>query len=383
MHKHRQRFGVRRGFTLVELLVVIAIIGILVALLLPAIQAARESARRSQCQNNLKNIGLGIANFESTHRVFPTGGLRYLNKGPPRYELEENIENGKPLGVKRQGLGWAYQILPFIEEGAAHQLTTTQGLGEVVVPIYVCPSRRQASSTYSTAFGLTIATLDYAGAVPCTYTNYLRTVRHDPRTGVPFTEASFTPLARSFFGGGTNGDPGINRLYDGVITRSSWLWQNTDTTTGKQVGRFLTNVPGLVKVAHILDGTSKTLMIAEKYVRNDNYQGGASYNSDDRGWTDGWDADLMRSSCFSPISDSDPIGWAPAVSEYFSDGIEGGFPFGGHWNVLHFGSAHTSGINTVFADGSVHAISYDIDVVVFNSLGSRNGEEPTPSDAWN
>ena len=68
------------AFTLVELLVVIAIIGIFVALLLPAIQAAREAARRTQCKNNLKNIGLAIANFENTNKVFPTGGCEESDK---------------------------------------------------------------------------------------------------------------------------------------------------------------------------------------------------------------------------------------------------------------------------------------------------------------
>ena len=229
-----------RGFTLVELLVVIAIIGILVALLLPAIQAARESARRQQCQTHLKNIGLGVINFESTHKVFPTAGLKYLTN---TYGLAQNIENGKPLGPKRQGLGWAYQILPFIEEGAAAQLTTTQQLGEVVIPIYVCPSRRLANTTYSTAFVATIATLDYASAVPCTWTSVAKTNKHDPRTGIPFTQASFTPLARSFFGGGANGDAGINRIYDGVIVRSNWLWERT---SGRQADR------------QILGGSSRT-----------------------------------------------------------------------------------------------------------------------------
>jgi prepilin-type N-terminal cleavage/methylation domain-containing protein/prepilin-type processing-associated H-X9-DG protein len=88
----------RRGFTLVELLVVIAIIGILVALLLPAIQAAREAARRSQCQNNMKQLGVGLLNYESSNRSFPPGGI---TEGP--------------LGVQ-SGAGWSIFILPYIEE---------------------------------------------------------------------------------------------------------------------------------------------------------------------------------------------------------------------------------------------------------------------------
>src|SRR5882724_1366526 len=94
--RHR-RIGshVRRGsaFTLVELLVVIAIIGILVALLLPAIQAAREAARRSQCQNNLKQIGLAITNYESATKTLPPGAF---------------------LG---EGSAWSAFILPYLEEG--------------------------------------------------------------------------------------------------------------------------------------------------------------------------------------------------------------------------------------------------------------------------
>jgi prepilin-type N-terminal cleavage/methylation domain-containing protein len=106
----------RVAFTLVELLVVIAIIGVLVALLLPAIQAAREAARRIQCKDNLKNIGLAIHSHLDSQRVFPTGGSRFVRPG--QWDISYNVDNGRPLGVEKQGLSWGYQILPYIEETA-------------------------------------------------------------------------------------------------------------------------------------------------------------------------------------------------------------------------------------------------------------------------
>src|SRR4051812_6111677 len=110
----------KRGFTLVELLVVIAIIGILVALLLPAIQAAREAARRTQCKNNLKNIGLSVLNLYNSYKYFPTGGTQpnpdiasFLRDTPTASVF---LRKGPANGPLEQGLGWMYQILPFLEE---------------------------------------------------------------------------------------------------------------------------------------------------------------------------------------------------------------------------------------------------------------------------
>jgi prepilin-type N-terminal cleavage/methylation domain-containing protein len=121
---HRRRI-VSSAFTLVELLVVIAIIGILVALLLPAIQAAREAARRTQCKDNLKNMGLAILNHVDSLRVFPTGGTGYSPK------LSDYVANGKPFGTDKQGLGWSYQILPYLEEGAVKNVIDMQTLVQI------------------------------------------------------------------------------------------------------------------------------------------------------------------------------------------------------------------------------------------------------------
>lgn len=351
------------GFTLVELLVVIAIIGILVALLLPAIQSAREAARRTECKNRLKQMGLAIQHHVDSYKVFPTGGTEYFP------DIANYIDaSKKPYGPDKQGLGWAYQILPYLEEGAIKDIVTTTALQQTIVALYVCPSRRTPIVNTSASNGGAQATIiDYAAAQPCT----VQCRASAP--GCPPTQPRYTPSQTftgtayvtnltSFWGGRFQSKkpaPLEYQIYDGVIVRTPW-----DYTTKKIIG----SIPQPIKIARITDGTSKTLLIGEKYLRPDLYQGLISY-SDDRGWSDGWDLDAMRSTCFPPMSDGDGLGYSFGPLNSTSD------LFGAVNDVVTFGSAHTGGFNAVFCDGSVHTISYDIDVIIFNALGTRAGGE--------
>ena len=168
MGKHTSKI---RGFTLVELLVVIAIIGILIALLLPAVQAAREAARRSQCSNNLKQIGLALQNYHDTFKVFPPGAL---------YDSSATSNGGDRIS------GWVL-ILPFMEAGTVHDLwdfnygyddaQNNAGKKEAVDGLF-CPSKpRPEKATSSIAYG------DYAlssgtGNINSATTNYWRGMFH-------------------------------------------------------------------------------------------------------------------------------------------------------------------------------------------------------------
>jgi prepilin-type N-terminal cleavage/methylation domain-containing protein/prepilin-type processing-associated H-X9-DG protein len=123
----------RSAFTLVELLVVIAVIGTLMALLLPAVQQIREAARRTQCLNNLKQIGLAFHNHHEQFGFFPSGGWNW--NSPPTYV------NGSPAIGEQQQAGWGFQILPQIESSNVWNAGALKAVG-TTNPIFFCPSRR-------------------------------------------------------------------------------------------------------------------------------------------------------------------------------------------------------------------------------------------------
>ena len=192
----------RRGFTLVELLVVIAIIAILIALLLPAVQMAREAARRAQCLNNLKQIGVALHNYYVTHQVFPPGKVkRFKGGGPPSYWTNQ--------------LSWMARILPYLEQGviydevdfewertaahiAPHSDPPNSLLAVTVVPTYRCPS--------DTPFMVQSTTRNRILAAPTNYVACDETVTNRGSgneaadTGTVLYTNSFTKMSQIFDG---------------------------------------------------------------------------------------------------------------------------------------------------------------------------------------
>ncbi|TWT85544.1 putative major pilin subunit [Posidoniimonas polymericola] len=378
----------RRGFTLVELLVVIAIIGILIALLLPAVQAARESARRMQCKNNLKNIGLSIQNFYDTYKFFPLGGTN------PGADIEnyladtgsvanENARVGPPNGPLEQGLTWAYQILPYLEEGTISQFTQSEQINGQIVSLYVCPSRRQPDPGSLSGVSKT----DYAAATAGPSRSQVGDMDYDAYLAELQMANYRQPgaqrqISESFWGCRSCGSglpsrnqaSGFKRVgryfgFDGVVQRCDWL-VNSSTASLSGGGRH-EGWQTKVTFAKIVDGSSKTFVVGEKLVPIDYYNGGTAdggigYPGDDAGWVDGWDCNNMRAAIVPPRADSaiDFGNRTPRNSGSCSQDYD-----------YAFGAAHPGGFNAVFADGSVHSLNYDINQEVLNQLAHRQDGE--------
>jgi prepilin-type N-terminal cleavage/methylation domain-containing protein/prepilin-type processing-associated H-X9-DG protein len=391
------------GFTLIELLVVIAIIGVLIALLLPAVQKVREAANRTQCANNLKQIGLAVHNFHDTYGVFPTqGGWWYTG---PAYDA-----SGTPLGYKYQTAGWAFQILPFIEQdnlykqpnifplGATPAAATypagnvgifnvtnvgrwggdvihgpTGGYFTIADPntmngspvsvgrvqatpqkIYYCPSRRPVAPLTWAQLGLTDYVCIAPGQVPM-HRNSAGQINEDT-FGLIWGWAQIE-----------GGDYGQNHSVFSMGNR----WQG-------EVTRHT--------FASVKDGTSNTMMVAEKFVFVNQYQGGNG--CDDTGPFAGVDGDTVRTSASlqtSILPDGNNIGPVPLSNPHQDVSINSVPQLNGDtWNTsMQLGSAHPAGINAVFADGSVHNIKYGIDPDVFNALGNMDDGTTLHSDPDN
>lgn len=313
------------GFTLVELLVVIAIIGVLVALLLPAVQAAREAARRMSCQNNMKNIGLACLNYESTHKVFPPGASYHKNSG-------------------KNGSGWNVIILPYVEQGAIgddiqQQIEESNGddgaydlqnINDLNLNLFRCPSDDNVVGRSSSRSSSSYTAVTGSAASRDERDNYLGTV------------------------GSWSGPVNI----DGIMHAES-------------------------KVRHgeITDGTSSTFLVGERWYQLRVWTAGVY-------WTSGTVApeepteDAVMSACknidrrYPPNPNFDVVGYYK-LHKNSTDRPE--MPPNGQktiaFNNLPFASFHPGGVHFVYADGSTHFIDDAIDLDTYLARASMNGEE--------
>ena len=344
-----------RGFTLVELLVVIAIIGILVALLLPAVQAAREAARRNTCQNNLKQMAIGWMNHESSAKFFPTGGWGHSWVG----------DADRGFGRSQPG-GWSYNMMPFIEEQALYDLPSdgsrdiitqqqregAQVLVKSPVSVVTCPSRRAPGELHTLAPGQ----WNYAyNGERFTITNFALVGRSDyvscsGDSGRTWVSSSRLPRASQ------SGDAQMPDVASPPF--NDWCWDTTGLAiegTSNDCGYASLNgisfMRSEVSLRHVTDGSSKTYMIAEKFVSADNYSSGLD-QGDEETWVTGFNDVTHRNANFPPHKDV-PLNVAPEGS------------------TSRFGSAHASTWNAAFCDGSVHSLGYDIDITVHRCLANR------------
>jgi prepilin-type N-terminal cleavage/methylation domain-containing protein/prepilin-type processing-associated H-X9-DG protein len=321
----------RNAFTLVELLVVIAIIGVLVALLLPAVQAAREAARRSQCTNNLKQMGLALQNHVSALGTFPQGGT------DPWHDDGTTVNFGR-------GYGWLVQILPYVENQNLQNISKGYGAGDKArdlivrktpVSMYFCPSRR-----------MNVVRIGPGGKEDCSQgcalNDYASATPANPTTGdiaAKMTDPSLMAQAeqeKSFWQDIGHAAVVKNKEYYGVVTRT------------------VASEP--CKPKHITDGLSNTVALGEKRVPTDLYDSGNW--ADDVGWTDGWDPDIIRYTGSQPGPDVPSNTPRPPKEK-----LDLGF---------NFGAVHPSGFNVVYADGHVGTLQYEIDLGTFNALGHRS-----------
>ncbi len=308
----------RSAFTLVELLVVIAIIGVLVALLLPAVQAAREAARRSSCQNNLKQIGLALHNHHDVRLFFPAGRFGCDGSGPN--ECNGTIPPGSPqTSIDRSGASGFVAILPYMEQDTLYKTlgtvaadapwpttdntiwrVTNKGL-EQRPKVLVCPSDTTQPFVANTGLGPTL------------------------NAGV----GSYAFVA------GTNGPS------QGISATVKY------TNTGLFLYRFTK------RMAEIVDGTSNTLAVGEVF------NGHLANNQNI------WSVGSRHTHCLRTTQN--PINTPPGTGITYTDGSQ--------LRNGAFMSRHPGGAQFLLADGSVRFLSQTIDIVPYRSASTIQGAE--------
>jgi hypothetical protein len=302
------------------LLVVISILGILVALLLPAVQDARESARRTQCKSHLRQIGLACLAHEQAHRHLPSGGWGWRWAGDPDRGFNH-----------RQPGGWIFNVLPYLEQsalrskGKGQPSAQKQAAGREVVQtplvVFNCPARRAAI------------------AYPFVHPDNFYNIDRPDVAGRSDYAANVGDKLPMLYG------PGPATLAQG--DSPSYAWTQLDRT-GVVFRR------SEIRPAHIRDGLSSTYLAAESYLNPLDYETGVASNNN-QGMYAGYDRDTLRAThiMHRPLRDRPGL------------------------NADHaFGSAHPSGFQAALCDGSVRLVSYRIAPETHRRLGNRHDGRP-------
>jgi len=360
----------RRGFTLIELLVVIAIIAILISLLLPAVQQAREAARRTQCRNNLKQIGLAFHNYHDVYSSFPMA-----------YMSHANAPGGASITGLENGMTWACAILPYIDQANAYNAisaanglktdTDAMALGSfeaqsTVVPGFICPSTPRSNNSVTVASG---TALQVPGNPPITddFTSgaldYITIIDID---------GDLRPEYEAEWLGGAASTASQRK---GAIT-NSFAQANVGLPTPVVTG----GEAGVNKIRSITDGTSNTYLVHEHANRTSIYVDGRPDSTvvNQAGMGGGW--------AHTPFPGSAYASGIPFGS--FGTGLDNSVKFTGGLCVINCTNAvdsvsdvagpysfHTGVALSAMCDGSVQSTSENASVAVWAAQISRAGGE--------
>lgn len=334
---------------------VIAIIGILIALLLPAVQAARQAARRMQCSNNLKQIGLALHNYHDTHLTFPPAGIVRSPGGdacPPRQTIADQDSFA----------GWLLLILPFIEEKALYDQF------DLTLPIASRANRNRGINIRNSQ--IIYGEVGYQGPKaaqgPATVSKYQ--CPSDPRGGPGTVMTSYIGSA----GGGLDcerSDPTcVSTNPAAPNMRGADCVGNAGRLYFKN-GVFFANFGA--RIGDVTDGTSNVYLVGEtKYFRTINdidTRDGQTYPSDLANWAVGLDIRArggLNSSNQTIAAAAAPINTEPV------NRFDSGF------FMRLFGSYHVGGCHMALVDGSVHFVSEKVDIFVHRGMGARNDGYP-------
>jgi prepilin-type N-terminal cleavage/methylation domain-containing protein/prepilin-type processing-associated H-X9-DG protein len=360
----------RRGFTLIELLVVISIIAVLIALLLPAVQAAREAARRIQCTNNMKQIGLALHNYHQAHNVFAMGCSSGMYNPP-----------GTPWSVK-QNLSVLALILPFLEQSVVYNSINFNFGSDELEPL---ASRSLTASIQSTAITASIKAFQCPSDPLAGQPDYQGTTDTNNYYACVGTTMYWSQLGSTF----PNNVPSVNIPSTGLFTmQASYGIQHcidgtsntiafAEAAVGSQTATLRQKLVGVVNVAAIqpYETLNSTVPNAQAALQacQAAWSTGTGGNADDqRG--DNWSHGAMAMSLFNTIAPPNLYNGSFAYCSRIGSGARSDLSNSDSW--------HPGGVNVTLGDGSVKFIKDSISIQVWMALGTRAGGEVISADSY-